>query len=123
MVAPDLSIERTCKGRFAPFGPPLMANVRPLVRSPAERYLLWLPAPLLAVAFIALVFAVNGEPGLVFLALAVGGAFLLLAPIIQAVLLATPKFRHQYRSACVLSLLAAFAIVCVPTFLGVFSFW
>ena len=90
---------------------------------PAERYLLWLPAPLLAGSFIAFVVAVNGGPGLVLLALAAGAAFLLLAPLVQAVLLSTPKFKHRYRAACGLSLLAATVVVSVPSVLGVFSSW
>jgi len=35
-VTPSSSIERRAKGRFAPFGPPLMSNVRPSSR-PVER--------------------------------------------------------------------------------------
>jgi hypothetical protein len=88
-----------------------------------ERSLMWLPGPLLAVALVAFAVIGHGGPGFFLLSLVGGVAFMLVAPLIQLALLATPNFKGRYRAACRTALLIVVAGLCIPIFLGVFNFW
>jgi hypothetical protein len=87
------------------------------------RSLYWLPGPSLAIALVA--FAVLGRvgPGLLAFCFVAGLAFMLAAPLMQLVLLATPWFKGSYGKACAVALATVLAAMAVPLLGGVFSFW
>jgi hypothetical protein len=61
-----------------------------------ERSLFWLPGPLLAGALVGLAIHNNVGPGAVLLCTFGAIGFMFVAPIIQLVLLMTPRFKGRY---------------------------
>ena len=88
-----------------------------------KRSLLWLPGPLLAVLLVGYTTTGHGGPGFFFLSLFAGFGFMVLAPLVQLALLATPRFRGRYGSACVVGLFAVLALMVALAATGHFSFW
>jgi hypothetical protein len=65
-----------------------------------RRSLYWLPGPLIAVGLVAFAVVFNVLAGLGFLCMVGAAAFMLVAPLLQFLLLATDIFRGEYAAAC-----------------------
>ena len=91
--------------------------------SHVQRSLLWLPGPLLAVAVVTYTATGHGGPGFFFLSLFAGIGFMVVAPLLQLVLLATPAFRGRYSAVCGTALIAVAAFMFPLAATGRFSFW
>jgi len=88
-----------------------------------ERSIYWLPGPAIGMALLGFAFLGHAGPGLLYLCMVGAAAFVFLSPLIQLALLATSRFKGRYRETCRVAIMTVFAGLCVPTFLGVFSFW
>jgi hypothetical protein len=87
-----------------------------------SRSLLWLPGPLIAVALVLLALLGRGGPGFFLLAIVGGAAFMFGAPIVQLILLTTPRFKGRYSAACRVALVIVALALCIPIVAGSFSF-
>ena len=87
------------------------------------RSLYWLPGPALGVSLVALSVLGNAGPGFFVFSVLIGFTLLVVAPLIQLVLLALPRYRGRYGTVCALSLAGIFGAAAIPVFLGMFNFW
>ncbi|HET7763967.1 MAG TPA: hypothetical protein VFK92_02645 [Burkholderiales bacterium] len=87
-----------------------------------ERSLYWLAGPAVAAVLVAFAVGLNVLAGLFLLCMVGAAAFLLGIPLIQLLLLATPKFRGRYAAACGTSMALTTIALIALTFTGRFNF-
>jgi len=84
---------------------------------------MWLPGPLLAVLLVTYSASGHGGPGFFFLSIIAAALLMLVVPLLQLGLLATPRYRGRYVVVCGLALLIVFSGVVLLAVSGMFSFW